>query len=146
VTTIFSVGYEATTPEALVGALADAGVRLLVDVRLNPISRKRGFSKRALAAALEAAGIGYRHERALGNPVDNRDAFRRGDPAAWDVLRAVYEGPSADVVVRLADEVAAGGVALLCLERDPTTCHRTLVIEELRRRLPDLEVVDVQPP
>jgi uncharacterized protein (DUF488 family) len=146
VTAVVSVGYEGTTPGALVAALAAADVRLLVDVRLNPVSRKPGFSKRALAGALEAAGIGYRHERALGNPVENRDAFRRGDPAAWDVLRAVCEGPAVEVVERLAEDVAAGGVALLCLERDPATCHRSLVVEELARRVPGLEVLDVQPP
>ena len=39
-------------------------------------SRKRGFSKTSLTAALAAAGIGYRHETELGNPPENRDAFR----------------------------------------------------------------------
>lgn len=53
-------------------------VDVLVDVRLNPISRKKGFSKSSLQQALGAARIEYRHERQLGNPKSNRDPFRRG--------------------------------------------------------------------
>ena len=143
---IVSVGYEGWTPEDLVDALSRAEVALLVDVRLNAISRKRGFSKRGLAAALAGAGIEYRHEPSLGNPVDNRDAFRRGDAAARELVRAVVDGPASATVDRLAEDVATGGVAVLCVERDASICHRTVVIDALRRRLPSLEVVEVQPP
>ncbi|MDQ3504076.1 MAG: DUF488 domain-containing protein [Actinomycetota bacterium] len=53
---------------------------MLLDVRLNAISRKPGFSKKRLTAALAAVGIGYRHARALGNPRDNREPFHSADP------------------------------------------------------------------
>ena len=76
---IYSVGYEGLELEALVEHLASAKVSLLVDVRLNPVSRRRGYSRKTLSATLAAAGIEYRHERALGNPQDNRDSFRSGD-------------------------------------------------------------------
>ena len=143
---IVSVGYEGWTPEDLVEALGRAEVDLLVDVRLNAISRKRGFSKRGLAAALAANGVEYRHEPSLGNPVDNRDAFRRGDAAARERVRAALEGPASVTVDRLADDVTSGRVAVLCVERDASICHRTVVIDALRGRLPALEVVEVQPP
>jgi uncharacterized protein (DUF488 family) len=146
VVAIVSVGYEGWTPEAFVDALGRHGVTLLVDVRLNAISRKRGFSKRALAASLAAADIGYRHEPSLGNPVDNRDAFRRGDAGARERVQAIVEGPSAATVDRLAADVAGGGVAVLCVERDASICHRSLVIGAVGRRLGALEVVEVQPP
>jgi uncharacterized protein (DUF488 family) len=146
VVAIVSMGYEGWTPDGFVDALVGAEVTLLVDVRLNAISRKRGFSKRGLAAALAGAGIGYRHEPSLGNPVDNRDAFRRGDATARERVRAALEGPASATVDRLVEDVAAGGVAVLCVERDASICHRTVVIDALRRRLPALEVVEVQPP
>ena len=76
--TIISIGYERRDLSELIGLLTANGVLTLVDVRLNPISRKRGFSKKALAAALGDAGIDYRHERELGNPKENRDPFRQG--------------------------------------------------------------------
>jgi Domain of unknown function DUF488 len=76
---IYSVGYEGMTARALVDSLVGARVATLVDVRLTPASRKPGFSRKALTAALDVAGIDYVHEPDLGNPPDNRDSFRTGD-------------------------------------------------------------------
>jgi len=61
--TIVSVGYERRTSEELVSLLVSNRVDVLVDVRLTPLSRKRGLSKTALREALESAGIEYLHER-----------------------------------------------------------------------------------
>lgn len=54
---IYSVGYEGMTLDGLIDRLTDARVCVLVDVRLNPISRKPGFSRVRLAKALEEAGV-----------------------------------------------------------------------------------------
>ena len=56
---LVTIGYESCTIDAVVGALRDAGTKLLIDVRAVPRSRKPGFSKRQLAAALDQAGIAY---------------------------------------------------------------------------------------
>ena len=77
---IYSVGYEGFDVATLIDHLASHQVSLVVDVRLNPISRKPGFSRKTLSSELQASGIDYRHEADLGNPPDNRDSFRRGDP------------------------------------------------------------------
>lgn len=81
---IVSVGYERRNVEEFVELLSVNRVDVLVDVRLNPIPRKRGFSKPALTKALDDVGIVYRHERSLGNPKENRDPFRRGLQSARD--------------------------------------------------------------
>jgi uncharacterized protein (DUF488 family) len=140
---LHTVGYEDRTPAELVGALGEHGVTLVVDVRLNPMSRRKGFSKNGLAATLADAGIGYRHERALGNPVDNRVAFRRGDAAARARMQAIVDGPAAGAVRALAAEVAAGTVALLCVERDHDMCHRSVVAAAVRDVDPTVEVVPI---
>lgn len=75
---IYSVGYEGLTPEALVERLTGARITTVFDVRLNPISRKPGFSRRRLEATLAEAGIEYVHEKALGNPVENRASVPGG--------------------------------------------------------------------
>ena len=78
-TRLWTIGYERhRTHASLTEALHGAGVERLLDVRELPLSRRRGFSKRALAAALGAAGIRYDHERALGNPKPLRDLYRSG--------------------------------------------------------------------
>ena len=129
-TTIYTIGYEATTMADFLAALTGAGVRRVIDVRALPLSRRPGFSKTTLAASLKEAGIEYVHLKALGTPKRGRDAAKKGDVAT---LEAVYEGqlelPEAQAqaaqMLSLADEMPS---ALLCYERDPCHCHRTLLL------------------
>lgn len=138
-----SIGYQQRTADELVDTLLEHGVELLVDVRLNPISRKPGFSKKSLTAALEAAGIAYRHERDLGNPQDNREGFRKGVGEAWNRYEQHLGNEAASALRRVIDDTRTTTIALLCLEQDPETCHRSAVTDALQRDLPDLEVVEV---
>jgi uncharacterized protein (DUF488 family) len=116
---------------------------VLADVRELPLSRRRGFSKTALAGAVEAAGIEYRHLRALGNPKPVRDAWKGGDAGAGVAgYRLHLAGAGADVAA-LAERVAAGGVCLLCVEHDPASCHRRLLADALREHLGELRVCDL---
>lgn len=141
--TIVSVGYEQRDIDELVELLRSEQVELLVDVRLNAISRKRGFSKTALATALNEAGIQYRHERALGNPKPNRDPFRRGDEAA----RQRYEEHLRDHAGAVQDELVelAGSVrlALLCFERDHASCHRSSITAAASASNPAISIVEL---
>jgi uncharacterized protein (DUF488 family) len=141
--TVFTIGYERRSQAELVRELCDAGVSLLADVRELPLSRRKGFSKTALAAALDEAGIEYRHLRSLGNPKPARDAWKRGDAAAGIAgYRAQLERAAADVDA-LAERVEAGGVCLLCVEHEPGNCHRSLLADALRERLAGLAVRDL---
>ncbi len=140
---LFTIGYEGADPDRFVAALASAGVETLVDVRAVALSRKRGFSKSALRANLLAGGIGYEHLVALGTPKAGREAARAGDPQG---LRRVYEGQIAtpeaqDALARLVAMAGERPVCLMCFERDPALCHRTLVAERLRAR--GFECVDL---
>ncbi|NJC33468.1 uncharacterized protein (DUF488 family) [Sphingomonas jejuensis] len=126
---VFTIGYEGATVDGLIAALQGAGVRRLIDVRALPLSRRPGFSKSALAAALGEAGIDYRHLRALGTPKRGRDAAKKGDVAT---LRAVYADqlglPEAEAEAAILQAlVREAPSALLCFERDPCHCHRTLL-------------------
>jgi uncharacterized protein (DUF488 family) len=119
-------------------------VERLVDVRALPLSRRPGFSKSALGGALVEAGIAYEHLKALGTPKEGRDAAKRGDHAT---LERVYAGqlelPEAQAAsALLLHRMAAQPTALLCYERDPASCHRTLLLDAIA---PDAEVVDLFP-
>ncbi len=128
---IFTIGYEQATVADVVGALTKAGVKRVIDVRAVAASRRPGFSKTALAANLNEAGIAYEHLRALGTPKEGREAARKGDLAA---LERVYAGqlelPEAQAQAAIMlDRAAAEPVAILCYERDPAECHRTLLLD-----------------
>lgn len=140
--TLLTIGYENhREPASLVDALTAAGVQRLVDVRELPLSRRRGFSKTALSAALEEAGISYEHERALGNPKAYRDLYKAGDLAAGKrgYTRHVRNG-SAWAVDELGVTLASTRTCVLCVEHDHRVCHRDVIVSELRRRMPELVV------
>jgi uncharacterized protein (DUF488 family) len=128
---VATIGYEGATPARLIEALRAAKVVTLVDVRALANSRRPGFAKRALSAALEEAGIRYLHLPALGTPAAGRQAVRSGQPG---VMRRIFAAhlsgtePQA-ALADLKDRAAQEKVCLLCLEADPATCHRTLVAE-----------------
>jgi uncharacterized protein (DUF488 family) len=139
---VFTIGYEQSTVPDVVAALTAAGVELVVDVRAVAASRRPGFSKTALAGALREAGIGYEHLRALGTPKEGRDAAKRGDQAT---LERVYAGqlelPEAQAAAAiLLDRIDAQPTAILCYEREPADCHRTLLIAAVAG---DAKVVDL---
>ena len=139
---LFTVGYEEHgTPNSLIGLLLEAHVERLLDVRELPLSRRKGFSKRALSTALEQAGIAYEHERALGNPKEFRDLYRSGAQSKGErgYLAHIRNG-SAWAVDELADSLEEHLTCMLCFEADHERCHRNLIIGELRERLPDLQV------
>ena len=141
---IFTIGYEQATQAAVVAALRGAGVEVLADVRYLPLSRRPGFSKSSLRAAVEEAGIEYRHLRDLGTPAEGRAAARRGDHAT---LARVYAGqlelPEAlKQMAELRALAEAKRVCLLCYERDATVCHRSLLFDAL---LADFERIDLEP-
>lgn len=127
---IFTIGYEATTMDAFIATLRQAGVERVIDVRAVPLSRRPGFSKNILAASLKDAGIDYVLLKNLGTPKPGRDAAKKGDVAT---LKAVYAGqlelPEAQAEAAkmraLAEEKPS---ALLCFERNPEHCHRTLLL------------------
>jgi uncharacterized protein (DUF488 family) len=142
--TLISIGYEGKTVGDLVTQLLDQGVRVLVDVRLTPLSRKPGLSKTKLAAALRAAGIEYIHHRALGNPKDNRAGFRAGEPESLARYHEVLDTADASVALDHVCELLDGGVvALLCFEQDHAECHRNVVIDRVLKTRPKAAVFHV---
>jgi uncharacterized protein (DUF488 family) len=121
--------------------LSDAGVALLIDVRAVAASRRPGFSKTALAAALRERGIDYLHLRALGTPKAGREAARKGRIAEMRaIFEAALETPEAELALVKA-RAAAGErpSALLCFEADAACCHRRILAE----RMAEFEAVDL---
>jgi uncharacterized protein (DUF488 family) len=142
--TIFTIGYEQATQHAVLSVLREAGIEVLADIRHLPLSRRAGFSKSSLRAAVEEAGIAYRHFRDLGTPVEGRAAARRGDHTG---LARAYAGQLElpEAIKQMAELRALAeerSVCLLCYERDAAVCHRSLLFEAL---FGDFERVDLAP-
>jgi uncharacterized protein (DUF488 family) len=139
---IFTIGYEGATVPEFIAALTQAGVERVIDVRALPLSRRPGFSKTGLGAALGEAGIEYVHLKALGTPPQGRAAARAG---RHEELKRIYFGqlelPEAMAQsAQMLDLAAEKPSALLCMEREPAHCHRTLLLNAVA---PGAEVVDL---
>src|SRR5690606_1162660 len=83
-----TIGYEKADLSDFIATLRAANVDILIDIRDRAQSRRPGFSKSALAEALDEVDIDYVHFRQLGDPKEGREAARRGDLARF---RQVYE-------------------------------------------------------
>jgi uncharacterized protein (DUF488 family) len=134
---LFTIGYEQTPAKSVLDELEAAGVKLLVDVRAVASSRRPGFSKSQLAAALDERGISYLHLRGLGTPKSGREAARSGN---FGVLHKIYAAhlKTAQAKEEL-DELSAlvnksGPVCILCYERDHAHCHRQWIAEIIEDR------------
>ncbi len=124
---VWTIGYAGKTFDEVVGLLSSAGVKRLVDVRALPLSRRREFSKTALAERLAAGGIEYVHVRSAGNP------FRH---LADDVGRCLafyrrHLARSPDVLAEVARVVSEKTSALFCVEAEATGCHRSVIADLL---------------
>ncbi|MBI3274723.1 MAG: DUF488 domain-containing protein, partial [Methylocystis sp.] len=130
---VYTIGYEGTDIDRLVATLKAVDVSVLADVRAVAVSRKKGFSKTALRARLEDEGITYLHFVGLGDPKPGREAARAG---RFDEFRQIYSRhlASADAqtaLLSLSKIAQNQAVCLLCFERDPRHCHRSIVADLL---------------
>lgn len=130
---LFTIGYEGRALDELIAELQVNRVERVIDVRELPLSRRRGFSKTPLGEALAQHDIEYVHLRQAGNPYR-----REKDELPRDELLAKYKRHLSGAARAIDDVVAAAHgrrVSLLCYERRPSECHRSILAKRIARRL-----------
>ena len=145
---LYTIGYEQAKPASVLGELKRARVQMLVDTRAVAASRRPGFSKRQLAAALDEAQIAYIHLQKLGTPAEGRTAARNGDvDALWRIYdKHIKTKDAQDALGELIALIKSGKrIALLCYCRDPKTCHRNRIVANVKKRI-RVDVEDLIPP
>lgn len=134
---ICSIGFTQKTAEQFFTRIKEAGIRLLLDVRLNNVSQLAGFAKRAdLAFFLkEICGADYLHEPMLAPTQEMLDAYR-GKAASWQEYETRFLALMAERQIErnLDRALFERPTVLLCSEPTPDRCHRRLVIEYLREK------------
>ena len=128
----YTLGYQLHSPITLLRLLTAQNISVLVDVRQNPISRKRGFSRTHLAKSARLSGIDYFHAPQLGTPPAIRKQYANGGTVP-DVLKAYekYLRNRRSYLCSLLKRVTSQRFCLLCLESDYTSCHRSIIAEVL---------------
>ena len=139
---IYTVGYEGRTIDSLLNDLIRNGIRQLIDVRKNALSRKYGFVGKTMARLCAEVGITYIHVPALGIP--SRMRTNLSSLTAYDRLFDLYETtilPSAEEsITSVADLCTQKPSALMCFEASSSQCHRG----RLARHLAPVSGLDVK--
>jgi len=122
---VYTVGYEGTSVDSFFDYLLRKGIKGILDVRANPVSRKYGFARRSLNDIATKLGCDYHHIPGLGIPSSHRVGLSSYE--AYQRLLDRYELdmlPKCQADLRLAaDLLGQEPSALLCVEKDPRLCH-----------------------
>jgi uncharacterized protein (DUF488 family) len=139
---VFTIGFTKSSAESFFTRLQKAGVKKVLDVRLNNVSQLAGFAKKEdLRYFLKAiGGIEYAHEPRLAPTQEMLDAYKKagGDWSDYEkgFLALMAERRIEEAVPRAVVE----GACLLCSEDTPSQCHRRLVVEYLQQKWGGIEV------
>lgn len=132
---LFTIGYEGKDLATFLDCLEENAIDCLVDVREIAFSRKKGFSKTALATALEDRGIQYVHTKELGSPTPLRKALKaNGDYGTFFRGMEEHLGTQPDSIERVYNRVTEMKCCLMCYEKLAAMCHRKVVAKKIKER------------
>ena len=140
--TVYTIGFTQKNARSFFETLRSAGVRRLIDVRLNNKSQLAGFSKRDdLTYFLEKIlGINYLHEPLLAPTQSMLDAYKK-EKGSWAEYEKAFIGlMEARRIENEIDPEVLSGSFLLCSEDKPHQCHRRLVLEYLANRWGGMQI------
>jgi uncharacterized protein (DUF488 family) len=145
---LYTVGYEGCDIDEFTTALKKKGVRQVADLRKNPVSRKKGFSKRLLGEALAKKKIEYIHVPGLGVPTEWRKKAKEEvitrKKMFHDYVKKILPKQPEDIEA-LKSLMRKKGLALLCYEAEAADCHRHFVAQEIVRTTKGkVDVVDLE--
>lgn len=132
--TLLTLGYEGISIDAYLNKLIKNNIKVLIDVRKNPISRKYGFSKQKLSTYVNRLGITYVHLPELGISSDLRKTL--GNKETYGALFKHYEElilPEQQEALKIILDIldANKRVALTCFEAEHSMCHRHKITDFL---------------
>ena len=140
---LFTIGYEGRSIDEYLNLLIKHNIKILLDVRKNPISRKYGFSKKTLQKTTENLGIEYLHIPELGISSQLRQNLNTKED--YEKLFSLYkkkilplrENELKQIITNLNRKKR---VALTCFESDPSFCHRHCIAASLKRLNPGMNI------
>ena len=140
---IFTIGFTKKSAETFFTRLQKAGVRRLVDVRLNNVSQLAGFTKRDDLKYFTKAicGIEYVHVPELAPTSDILDPYKKDKNGDWPLYERQFLDlmRSRHIEETMSRDLLDGG-CLLCSEEKPHHCHRRLVAEYLKEKWGVVEI------
>ena len=140
---IFTIGFTKTTAEAFFKRLQEAGVKKVIDVRLNNVSQLAGFAKKDdIRYFLKSiSGIEYIHLPELAPTKEIFDNIKKKKGQWTDFEKQFNELMKTRRIEETIPRDSVDGACLLCSEAKPHNCHRRLVAEYLKERWGNIDIV-----
>ena len=134
---IYTSGYEGKSVDGFFDKLIRTGVRLIIDVRYNPVSRKYGFAGSSLKRIGEKLGFDYTHLPELGIAGEDRESL--SDFGSYQRLLDRYTRnylvKQESTLSRLADILRKKPSVLVCMEKNVDCCHRGRLANAMAARM-----------
>lgn len=133
-TTLYTIGYEGISLEAYLNKLIKHDIKVLVDVRNNPMSQKFGFSKSQLIRYCEGSNIAYIHFADVGIQSEYRQELK--EQSDYDNLFTSYKKKTLPKTISTQEKILAllknkKRIALTCFEASICQCHRKYLAEAI---------------
>ena len=133
--TIYTIGYEGRNISEFINLLKKNNIKLVIDVRRNPVSRKTGFSKNQFRKHLIKEGINYISKTELG--VSNNLRNKLKEDKDYNYFFNQYKeylkfNLTGHIALQNLQEILKGNEILLCYEKDYTKCHRKIIAEQIK--------------
>src|SRR3972149_5512641 len=140
--TIFTIGFTKKSAQTFFELLKQAGVKRLIDIRLNNESQLAGFTKKDnLQYFLKTiAGIEYTHRPEFAPTQDILNGYKKKKITWADYEQRFQKLLKERQVEDLVTSAELDNACLLCSEPTSDKCHRRLVVEYLRSKLGDIEI------
>jgi len=139
---LFTIGFTKKSAEVFFTKLKMAGIKKVLDIRLNNVSQLAGFAKRddLIYFLRELCGCDYKHEPLLAPTNDILDDYRK-KRIGWIEYETRFSKLMKErEIEKLLDSEELHGGCLLCSEPTPEKCHRRLVAEYLKDKLGNIEI------
>jgi uncharacterized protein YwgA len=130
---VYTIGYEDRSVDSFFDSLLKTGIRCIIDVRANPVSRKYGFARKSLSETASKLGITYSHHPELGISSDRRKGVESA--TEFRQLFSYYEtrilAARRSEVETVANLMKSAPSVLLCMEKESRDCHRSRLASRL---------------
>lgn len=135
-------GYELDDIKSFIDKLEKNEVSVLIDIRELPLSRKKYFSKNLLNDQVKKKKIEYIHYKSLGSPKEIRHKLRDKSLSYMDFFTEYRKHliENHDALLELAEMLRHNDICLMCYEEQTSACHRSIIIDELQKLIPNLEI------